>query len=170
MSTTLDTRERAYRDARRTDAARRYVVAHGALREILGALVAADPATLRYKHTCAVCGSHEHGRPELAGIAGAPSFSLSHSGDVAVVAVSTEQVGADVEVVRARRYLDRIAQRTLRADEYSRWESLRDDEQVAAFLRSWTAKEAYLKMLGVGLTRALREIPTHDAQTWLDWP
>jgi 4'-phosphopantetheinyl transferase len=175
LSTVLDTRERGTADARSDDARRRYVVAHGALRMILGERVGVAPSSLGYQYTCAVCGSHEHGRPELSpefarGLL--PSFSLSHSGDVAVVAVAIagERVGVDVEVVRARRYLDRVAQRTLRDDEFARWQALTDEDRVVAFLRSWTAKEAYLKMLGVGLTRALRETPTHDAQTWADWP
>jgi 4'-phosphopantetheinyl transferase len=116
-----------------------------------------------------VCGSHEHGRPALAA-EDAPSFSLSHSADVAVVAVAPERVGADVETVRERRYLDRVARRTLTADEFARWSALPEPDQLVEFLRAWTAKEAYLKMLGVGLTRALRDVPTHDASTWPDWP
>jgi 4'-phosphopantetheinyl transferase len=173
LSVVLDARERAVAAARGDDASRRYVVAHGALRGILGELTGAEPSSLRYRYTCAVCGSHEHGRPELLTDLGpGPSFSLSHSGDVAVVAVAvaSQQVGVDVEVVRARRYLDQVARRTLRDDEYARWRSVAGDERVVAFLRSWTAKEAYLKMLGVGLTRSLRETPTRDAQTWPDWP
>jgi len=180
-STLLDARERVNADARRGDAARRYVVAHGALREILAAHtdVAADAISLQYR--CAVCGSNEHGRPELdpAVHRDAPSFSLSHSNDVAVVAVVAvvapdggdgQRVGVDVEVRRARQHLDRLATRTLDDDEAERWRALPRAEQLTAFLAAWTAKEAYLKLLGVGLTRRLRDVPTHDAQTWVDWP
>jgi 4'-phosphopantetheinyl transferase len=169
MSAFLDAREQAHATARRGDAVRRYVVAHGALRLVLGEQLGTDPRLLRFVQTCAVCGSQEHGRPALAGH-DAPSFSLSHSADTAVVAVAPDRVGADVEVVRPRRYLDRVAQRTFTADEFTHWSDLPDEERLVAFLRAWTAKEAYLKMLGVGLTRALREVPTHDASTWLDWP
>jgi 4'-phosphopantetheinyl transferase len=141
------------------------------LRLLLGGHVGADPATLRFELTCAVCGSHEHGRPALADDGdGAPSFSLSHSGDVAVVAIAPERVGVDVEVVRPRRYLDRVARRVLTDGELAQWGALREPQQLAMFLRAWTAKEAYLKMLGVGLTRSLRDVPMHDATTWPDWP
>jgi 4'-phosphopantetheinyl transferase len=174
----LDAREHAHATARHDDARRRYVVAHGALRMLLGARVDADPATLRFELTCAVCGSHEHGRPALAGAGadgaagdnGTPSFSLSHSSDVAVVAIAPERVGVDVEVVRPRRYLDRVARRVLTDGELTQWGALPEPEQLAMFLRAWTAKEAYLKMLGVGLTRSLRDVPAHDATTWPGWP
>jgi phosphopantetheinyl transferase len=124
---------------------------------------------LRFALTCAVCGSQEHGRPALAGD-DRPSFSLSHSGEVAVVALAPDRVGADVEVVRERRYVDRVARRMFTADEFAHWSALRGPDRLVAFLRAWTAKEAYLKMLGVGLTRALRDVPTREASTWLDWP
>jgi 4'-phosphopantetheinyl transferase len=165
----LDAREHAHSTARHDDARRRYVVAHGALRLVLGARVDGDPAALRFELTCAVCGSHEHGRPALAGDGGT-SFSLSHSSDVAVVAIAPERVGVDVEVVRPRRYLDRVARRVLTDGELAQWVALPEHEQLAMFLRAWTAKEAYLKMLGVGLTRSLHDVPTHDATTWPDWP
>jgi 4'-phosphopantetheinyl transferase len=119
-----------------------------------------------------VCGSHEHGRPSLSGgdLTGAPSFSLSHSGDVAVVAVAAEPIGADVERVHPRRYLDAVARRVLRDDEFARWAALPETDRVVAFLRVWTAKEAYVKLLGVGITRALRDVDVTGAQTWAGWP
>jgi 4'-phosphopantetheinyl transferase len=169
----LDPRERAHADARRDDARRRYVVAHGELRRILAEHTAATPETIAYAFLCGVCGSREHGRPSLAPNDAnntAPSFSLSHSGDVAVVAVAGEPIGADVERVRPRRYLDAVARRILRDDEFARWAALAGDEQLVAFLRVWTAKEAYLKLLGVGITRALRDVDVQGARTWPDWP
>jgi 4'-phosphopantetheinyl transferase len=169
LSALLDAREHAHAAARRGDAVRRYVVAHGALRLLLAERLDTDPRALPFVQTCAVCGSHEHGRPPLA-LDGAPSFSLSHSSDVAVVAVSPETVGVDVEVVRPRRYLDRVAMRTVTDSEFAQWRALPEPEQLAAFLGAWTAKEAYLKMLGVGLTRNQRDVPMQDSTTWTDWP
>jgi 4'-phosphopantetheinyl transferase len=181
-STLLDAREHVNADARRGDAARRYVVAHGALREILAAHAGVSPDAIRFRYRCAVCGSNEHGRPELDAAAhrDAPSFSLSHSQEVAVVAVvaagshdrggDEQRVGVDVETRRARHNLDRLAIRALDDEELERWRALPPADQLTAFLVAWTAKEAYLKLLGVGLTRRLRDVPTNDAQTWVGWP
>jgi 4'-phosphopantetheinyl transferase len=170
----LDAREHTHAAARRDDARRRYVVAHGELRRILASHTGTAPRAIAYAYLCGVCGSHEHGRPSLATIAGsndaAPSFSLSHSGDVAVVAIAPEPVGVDVERVRPRRYLDAVARRVLRDDEFARWAARPEADRLDAFLRVWTAKEAYLKLLGVGITRALREVDVHDTQTWSAWP
>jgi 4'-phosphopantetheinyl transferase len=169
MSSLLDAREQAHAQGRHDVAARRYVVAHGALRLVLAEHLDVAPASLRFTRTCAVCGSREHGRPDVEGVDGF-SFSLSHSGDTAIVAVAPERVGVDVEEVRARRYLEQVARRTMDDAEYERWCARREPERARAFLETWTAKEAYLKMLGVGLTRPLREVGVTGAHTWTDWP
>jgi 4'-phosphopantetheinyl transferase len=169
MHATLDTREREHAAARHDDARRRYVVAHGALRAVLAARTGADARAITYRRQCAVCGSREHGRPELVHDGG-PSFNLSHSGDVAVIAVATERVGVDVEVVRDRRYRDEVAHRIMRDDEFEEWSALPPADRTEAFLRTWTAKEAYLKHLGVGITRALRDVQPSGTTTWSGWP
>ena len=90
----------------------------------------------------------EHGKPSLPGGA---AFSLSHSGALAVLAVSDREVGADVERVAPVR--EALLSRVLTPEE-RRWAS-GDPERRFAFL--WTRKEAALKYLGCGITRPLRE-------------
>ena len=70
-------------------------------------------------------------------------FSLSHSGTWAVCALSDAPVGVDIE---RPRNMDKIARLFPNA-------KTQDD-----FLRLWTAKEAYLKLLGCGLTVPLDSI------------
>jgi 4'-phosphopantetheinyl transferase len=144
-------------------------VAHGALRVLLGAALHSDPASITYALTCGVCGSHEHGRPEVEG-AGPLSFSLSHSGTVGVIAVAEAKVGADVEVVRPRRHLERVAARVMPAGAFERWSALPEPRRIEAFLETWTAKEAFLKLLGVGLTQPLRDVDPANVATWAGWP
>lgn len=169
MHATLDAREREHAAARHDDARRRYVVAHGALRAVLAERTGADARTITYRRQCAVCGSREHGRPELVHD-GELSFNLSHSGDVAVIAIAPERVGVDVEVVRDRRYRDEVARRIMRDDEFEAWSALAPADRTEAFLCAWTAKEAYLKHLGVGITRALRDVQPSGTTTWAGWP
>jgi 4'-phosphopantetheinyl transferase len=156
----LDADEVRAATARRAPGAHdRYVVGHGALREILAALTAMQPTALRFDRRCRHCGDPAHGKPELAH---APdlSFSLSHSASVALVAVAREaRVGVDVEVIRARRQLEKLAARVLTPDEFQTWRVVPPASRVTAFLRGWTAKEAYLKALGLGLVRPLRTVP-----------
>ena len=55
--------------------------------------------------------------------------------------------------MRPRARLEPLAARILDPAEYAAWRALAPAEQLPAFLRHWTAKEAYLKALGVGLFR-----------------
>jgi phosphopantetheinyl transferase len=91
----------------------------------------------------------EGGQPFIPG--SALACSLSHSGDLIVVAVAGREVGVDVEVERGeipeQAFLGRtctLRQRfAIRRSEPSRRE--------AVFLRYWVRKEALGKALGVGL-------------------
>jgi len=133
--------------------------------DILARALGTTAADVRIDRRCRHCGHPEHGKPFVAGAAGL-SFNVSHSGDVAVVAVALHaEVGADVEVLRPRRFLDRLATRVLTDDEYARWCALSSDARLEAFLRSWTGREAYLKAIGLGLRAPLRDALS-EARGW----
>lgn len=90
----------------------------------------------------------ETGKPFFPG-EGKVHFSISHSGEYAVLAVSKSPVGVDIERDRctmsiARRFFTRLEAAFL--DELS--------EGVRGYYlhRLWTVKEAYLKMTGAGLS------------------
>lgn len=76
-------------------------------------------------------------------------FSLSHSGHWAVCAISDADVGVDVEVPRCTMEL---ARRHFHPDELAGLSALDDAARADALNRLWTAKEAFVKMLGRGLT------------------
>lgn len=90
-----------------------------ALREILGRYLGLPADELRFE-------TNRHGKPRLASPAGGPSFNLSHSGSLALVAVAGREVGVDVERIRTKRPVD--------------------------FYRRWADREARVKCLGTGLT------------------
>jgi 4'-phosphopantetheinyl transferase len=136
----------------------RYVVAHGAVREVLAALTATAPDALRIERRCVHCGDPAHGKPQLAGPSEL-SFNLAHTGSSALVAVAQgAPVGVDVEVIRARRNLERLARRVLTPEEYDAWRVVPRTARTVEFLRNWTAKEAYLKAIGLGIVRSLRTV------------
>lgn len=166
LSATLDPGERANAAVRRPAAARRYAVAHGAQRQILGRRLGREPAALRIARACTACGG-PHGRPEL------PEhpdvvISLSHSGDLALLAVATGvRVGVDLEEVRSRPRLERLAERVLASDELAAWMAVPEQHRLRAFLEAWTSKEAYLKAIGEGIRSPLAGVPARLPEGWV---
>lgn len=146
----LDAAERA-RGARLQRAAdrRRFVLSHGLLRLLLAAWTGCDPAAIAYVVS-------ERGKPSLAGPG--PAFSLSQAGDCVMVAGSAgSPVGVDVEPVRPLPEAEGIASRFFAPEERLARVACAACERDEAFLRLWTRKEAYLKALGVGLSRPLAD-------------
>lgn len=101
----------------------------------------------------------ENGKPF---IAGAPCFSLSHSGELVVCAVCDKPVGADVQVVRA--ISSRVAKRILSDEEYAEYKSLCGDaEKSKQYLTvRWSEKESIAKLLGKGLGADFRLLRAAD--------
>lgn len=89
-------------------------------------------------------------------------FSLSHSGVWAVCAVSDENVGVDVELPRCNMT---VAKRFFRPEELQGLDALDRYHRADALNRLWTAKEAFLKMLGKGLTLPLDSFTVHLGET-----
>jgi 4'-phosphopantetheinyl transferase len=148
----LSAAERARADRFRFPADRdRFVASHAALRAILASYLEVAPAAL-------IFGEGVHGKPlvEAPDAGCALRFSLSHSGDIAVVAVSRgRDVGVDVERVRALDDLDGFAARYFSPAERDALARVPSGERPRAFFEIWTLKEAYLKSCGEGLLRAL---------------
>lgn len=125
----------------------RFVAARGRLREILGGIVGRAPEDLVFSYG-------EHGKPALAGIADAPHFNLSHSEDIAVLAVASRELGADVEMIRPLQ--EDVAGRFFSDAEIAALQALPAADRRAGFYRCWTRKEAVIKALGSGLSLPLK--------------
>jgi 4'-phosphopantetheinyl transferase len=138
-------RDRARR-MRSPSARHDFVLSHYATREVLARYTATAPAALEFS-----LGSH--GKPRAAGSA---QFSLSHTDGLALIAVSAADVGVDVEVIRDSPSADRLISRCLTAAEQA--VVARADDTTTAFLRYWTAKESYVKGLGLGLAEPLENV------------
>ncbi|NUW36311.1 4'-phosphopantetheinyl transferase superfamily protein [Nonomuraea sp. SMC257] len=117
----------------------RYVVAHAALRSVLGRLCGVAPEDVGFT-------TEESGRPCLRA---GPDFNLSHSGDRALIAVAASgtRVGVDVERIRADLDHLELARRMYQPEEAARVR----ERGLAEYFRLWTAKEAYVKATGAGL-------------------
>ncbi len=147
----LDDEERAraarfVRDADR----RRFVVSHSAVRRLLASVLGARPRDLRFE-------AGRHGKPRLSAPARDVRFSLSHSGDHALVALAIgRDVGVDIECWRPIEILP-LARRFFAATECARIEPLDPPARPAAFFRVWTRKESFVKATGRGLSFPLRD-------------
>ncbi len=124
---------------------RRFVLRRGFLRKILSKYLSVAPGEIVFQ-------SGDYGKPALV-----PDFSLyfnaSHSHEMALVAVSARwEIGVDIEYQRTIETLPTMVRRYLGPAERQWLESVPHQQQNAVFLRFWTAKEALLKGIGLGLT------------------
>jgi phosphopantetheinyl transferase len=95
----------------------------------------------------------ENGKPRLAVDPGRLAFNLSHSGGLALVALAPGgvDVGVDVEVIKERRDLARLAARWLPAADALAVAAVAPAAQAEVFYPAWTRHEARVKCTGVGL-------------------
>jgi len=155
-----DERARAARFVVAQDRAR-YVAAHGLLRHVLGCYLKTPPERVRYRIA-------PRGKPSLVSHAGAPplQFNLSHSDDLALVAVTLRRnVGVDLERVHRGRDVMGISERFFAPREAAALKALPPGARTAAFYRCWTRKEAYLKARGDGLSLPLDSFEVSLAPT-----
>ena len=129
--------------------ARPWTVARAALRALLAGYTGAAPSAIELE-------TGPHGKPRLRGAARDVRFNLSHSGELALCAIALgQEVGIDVEAVRADRAGDDIARRFFAPAEVSALAALPAAARVEAFFTCWTRKEAYVKARGAGLALGL---------------
>jgi 4'-phosphopantetheinyl transferase len=144
-----DERVRAARFVRARDR-RRFARCRSALREILGGLLGVHPEGLRFRTVA-------RGKPELDFISAADGrpalrFNLSHSADLAVIAVCHgRELGIDLEQLRSIGEAQRIVESFFSKAEQAEFATISDADRPLAFVRGWTRKEAILKGLGVGI-------------------
>jgi phosphopantetheinyl transferase len=112
----------------------------------------------------------EHGKPYFADpLLKGIFFSVSHSGDCWAALFHNTEVGLDIEATAFRRSLDReriekISRRYFVQDELKRVLDTEFGAQEITFLSIWTAKEAYIKYTGNGLSQNLRSFSVFTAE------
>lgn len=95
----------------------------------------------------------KYGKPFLLSI-NPCSFSISHSKDYVVLALSDKLVGVDIEWMGDREYIS-LAERFFAKEEMLFLNTLPYQEQKETFYQLWTLKESYVKALGLGLRISL---------------
>jgi len=90
-------------------------------------------------------------------------FNVSHSGDFVAIAVGRGKVGVDLEQIRPVREMESIVDRYFHPDEAMALRSLAPSLREEAFFVLWSAREAAMKCVGLGLAQGLA-ITRVDAQ------
>jgi 4'-phosphopantetheinyl transferase len=129
--------------------AQRFMATRGAVRSVLAAYTQTAARDLRFRYS-------PQGKPSLAEPECDIRFNVSHSGELAVLAITRErEIGIDIEYMKKDVETDKLAERFFSASERDRLRGLPQAQKVAGFFRCWTCKEAFLKAQGTGLFRDL---------------
>lgn len=162
----LSPEEHAHRASLRQAAdRRRYAATRTALRRLLAQQLRCPPASLRFA-------AGAHGKPML-DMPGAPAFNVSHAGDYAWLAIGEapgcDAVGVDIERIDPTLqgdWLHGVAAHSLTPCERAWLGAQPAALMQGAFFSLWTAKEALLKALGVGIAEHLLHVsvlPSRDS-------
>lgn len=124
---------------------RKFIVARGLLRIILGSYLRVEPGCLRFHYG-------HRGKPFLAEEfnKGEIKFNLSHAHELALYAITRDrEIGVDIEHLRPDLADDSVAAQFFSPREVI---ALAADARKEAFFNCWTRKEAYLKARVEGLS------------------
>ncbi len=125
----------------------RFIVSHGFVRNLLAKYLNVKPEDIEYA-------KGEQGKPcifsnNLVDL----QFNLSHTQDIAILAVTRHAaVGIDIEFNDRKTDWQGICKRFFNISEQEALFSLPEAQQANAFFDLWTRKEAYMKVLGTGLS------------------
>jgi 4'-phosphopantetheinyl transferase len=145
----------------------RFVTTHAWVRLVLGRCLDRPAQSLRFA-------VGRHGKPYLVDAALDLRFNVSHAGDRALLALTCgREVGADIERERPIEVGD-LARRFFAPPESQALQALTAAEQIPAFFRCWTRKEAFIKAIGDGLACPLDQFAVSladddDAPQLLRW-
>ena len=133
---------------------RRYQAVHGILRIILARYLNLDPTQINFTHS-------DRGKPYLTNDCNSLNlqFNLSHSENRAIVGISRDRsIGVDLEKMRPMGNAMLLAERFFCPSEYTLLTQAIPEERDKLFFQLWTAKEAYLKATGEGISGGLNQV------------
>ena len=135
---------------------RRFVLSRIVLRHVLAGYHGSAPGAVPLAREAG-------GRPYVEG-ADRLFFSLSHSGEIALIAIAATPVGVDVERIRSIARAPAIAGRVLHHETVATLAELPPPHFTTAFLDAWTQREAHVKAVGGGLFRTADVLPFDASQ------
>lgn len=119
----------------------RYLRGRAVMRGLLGIRLGIDPVSF-------VFGEGDRGKPAL--VSHSTGFNLSHSENLAVLAIGDADVGVDIERYDRKVDHEGLGRRCFREAEIAWMEGFGPQDLHRGFFRIWTAKEARMKATGEG--------------------
>ncbi|PEU19244.1 MULTISPECIES: 4'-phosphopantetheinyl transferase superfamily protein [unclassified Bacillus (in: firmicutes)] len=169
-----DEKEKYQRYHSKEDALR-YVMGRGIIRILLGGYTGIAPEDLEFEYS-------QKGKPTLKSTRNRNKicFNLSHSAEALVVAITVDrEVGIDIEEIKELPEEELLARQFFTPLEYERYRYMKERNDLKAFYKCWTRKEAYVKATGEGLTGAFIEsdiqfcegaetiLPAREGKCWI---
>ncbi len=131
----------------------RYAICRGILRLLLAAHLSQPPQAIQFCY-------HAQGKPMLDTQYHSLliHFNVSHSQALGLIGLSENYlIGVDVEYRRSLNWQE-LAQRFFSPEEQELLQKSPLADQETLFFQLWTAKEAYLKAIGTGLSGGLNQV------------
>ena len=131
-----------------------YLGGRAGLRILLSAYTGIANADLEF-------GYGSRGKPSLLNTVavGRLAFNYTLSSGYALYAFAwNRQLGVDIEVFPRSIAVNRLAKRILTKSEQTAWNTVHKQQQNQAMLACWTRKEAYGKLLGVGIRYTMNQV------------
>ena len=124
----------------------RYINGRSHLRTLLGRWIGTDARNVQFDYG-------QNGKPVLAN---GPFFNLSHTNDIACLAIHPEKnLGVDIEHIKPIE--TGVADRFFSTAEVAELNALPTSQWPQGFFRCWTRKEAVVKQIGEGLSFPLAD-------------
>ena len=141
-------------------ARRAFIQTRMALRRVLGQYLDLPPSAIALSRGA-------QGKPQLSAGMGKLHFNVSHSGELALIALAHAQVGVDLEWQQADLGWRELLPLCCHPAEQDDFRDVSDATGRAQMLRLLTAKEAYLKGRGEGLSLPLTAVCLHaNDESW----
>jgi 4'-phosphopantetheinyl transferase len=105
------------------------------------------------------------GQPALAGPLSSLNFSISHRDGIVVAAIAPRmQIGIDVEAID-QNVTQSLISNFSHTTELAELSQMEEPQQTREFLRCWTRKEAYTKLIGCGHSLDFSSVNCLDAKS-----
>ena len=133
--------------------AKQFVSARALLRRLLAAYLPNSPAGIEIAYG-------PHGKPFLVGTASQAGihFNLSHTADIASIAIGRAPLGIDIESLRDLSHSEALAARLFAPSEVRALGRAPASQQRRTFFAYWTCKEACVKARGGGIAQGMASI------------
>ncbi|MCP5407078.1 MAG: 4'-phosphopantetheinyl transferase superfamily protein [Chromatiaceae bacterium] len=139
-----DEHDRAQRMLR-AEGSRRFVAARACMRKILADYLATDAGLINFRYGSA-------GKPEIVHPGSDLRFNLSHSGHLALLALTHQsEIGVDMEPLKQQPNLLAISRKIFGAEVQKTLAAMDEPRQKVRFFQLWTELEARAKCKGSGV-------------------